>query len=69
MDPVRSMVSTFLTIIQYGILAIALLGNFVEPIRTHPLYMRLLQNRMPIILGGYFGINIIQGIISSTGAF
>jgi hypothetical protein len=44
-------------------------GGYIQVIRESKLYEKIQQNKMLFILGGFMGINFIQGMISSTGAF
>ncbi len=69
LSPMRSMLSKGVSIAQMGLVAIGLGGNFIPAIRDHPLYQRIQDKRMFIFLGGYFGLNMLQNQISSTGAF
>ena len=52
-----------------GLFGIGIGGSFIPAIRDHPLYQRFQDKRMFIFLGGYFGLNMLQNSISSTGAF
>lgn len=63
------MLSKGVSLLQMGLLGIGVGGNFIPAIRDHPLYQRIQDKRMLIFLGGYFGLNMLQSKISSTGAF
>lgn len=63
------MLSKVVSFAQMGLLVVGIGGNFIPAIRDHPLYQRFQDKRMFIFLGGYFGLNMLQNQISSTGAF
>jgi len=52
-----------------GLMFFGIGGNFLPAIRDHPLYQRFQANKLAIFLGGYFGLNMLQNSLSSTGAF
>ena len=52
-----------------AILFLTIGGNFIPAIRNHPLYIRMQQYKMAIILGGFIGLNFVTSMLSSTGAF
>lgn len=63
------MLSKAVSFAQMGLMVVGVGGNFIPAIRDHPLYQRFQDKRMFIFLGGYFGLNMLQTQISSTGAF
>ena len=58
-----------MSLLQTALFVIAIGGNFIPAINQHPLYQQLQEKRLFIFLGGYFGLNMLQNAISSTGAF
>ena len=67
--PLRSMLSKGVGWLQTGLMVVGIGGGFIPAINNHPLYQQFQQNRMIIMLGGYFGLNMLQNAASSTGAF
>jgi hypothetical protein len=63
------MLSQLIGFCQIGLIIISFAGPFVPFIRALPFYEAMQNNKMMFIFGAYFGLNIVQGIISSTGAF
>lgn len=63
------MASKAVSILQMALMGIGIGGAFIPAINTHPLYQRFQDKRMLIFLGGYFGLNMLQGQLGSTGAF
>jgi hypothetical protein len=63
------MLSKVVSFAQMGLMVVGVGGSFIPAIRDHPLYQRIQDKRMFIFLGGYFGLNMLQTQISSTGAF
>jgi selT/selW/selH-like putative selenoprotein len=55
--------------LQMGLMIIGIGGSFIPAIANHPLYQRFQEKRMIIFLGGYFGLNMLQNAIGTTGAF
>lgn len=69
LPPVRSMLSKGVGLLQTGLMLVGIGGGFVPAINNHPLYQQFQQNRMLVMLGGYFGLNMLQNALSSSGAF
>ena len=69
LSPERAFLSKIVSMAQFGAIIFAFLGNKVEAIRNHPLYHKFEENRMMYMLGMYFGLNMLQNFVSSTGAF
>ena len=65
----RSALSQAVTIVQMGFLILSLGAGRIEFVRTHPLYHKFEEHRIMYSLGIYFGLNMLQNSISSTGAF
>jgi len=65
----RALLSKAVSMGQMGLMVVGIGGNFIPAIRDHPLYQRFQANKMMIFLGGYFGLNMLQNSLSSTGAF
>jgi len=65
----RLLLSKIVSVLQMALLGLSLGGNFIPMIRDHPLYRQFQDKKMLIIIGGYFGLNMLQNMISSTGAF
>ena len=65
----RALLSKGVSMAQMGLMVVGIGGNFIPAIREHPLYQRFQANKMLIFLGGYFGLNMLQNWLSSTGAF
>ena len=65
----RAGLSKVVSFAQMALMGIGIGGNFVPAIRDHPLYQRYQDKKMFIFIGGYFGLNLLQNKISSTGAF
>jgi hypothetical protein len=55
--------------LQTGLMFVGIGGSFIPTIRDHHLYQRFQANKMMIFLGGYFGLNMLQNSLSTTGAF
>jgi selT/selW/selH-like putative selenoprotein len=55
--------------VQTVLLVISIGGSFIPLIRNNPLYQKYQDKKMFIILGAYFGLNMLQNMLSSTGAF
>jgi selT/selW/selH-like putative selenoprotein len=66
---VRAAASKVVSMVQMGLMGVGIGGNFIPAINNHPLYQRFQDKRMIILLGGYFGLNMLQNALSSTGAF
>lgn len=69
LPPVRAAASKAVSLVQTGLMVLGIGGNFIPAINNHPLYQRFQDKRMIILLGGYFGLNMLQNALSSTGAF
>lgn len=69
LPPVKAAASKVVSIVQTGLMVLGIGGNFIPAINNHPLYQRFQDKRMIILLGGYFGLNMLQNSLSSTGAF
>lgn len=41
----------------------------MEFLRNHPYFQAYEQRKMVVLIGGYFLLNMLQGAVSSTGAF
>ena len=65
----RSLLSSIVGFLQMGLIIFSFAGNRVDTIRDHPLYHKFEENRFVYLIGLYFGLNILQNNISSTGAF
>ena len=63
------MLSKVVSVAQTGLLIVGIGGSYIPAIRDHPLYQRIQDKKLIIFIGGYFGLNFLQGKISSTGAF
>jgi hypothetical protein len=55
--------------LQIGLMVLGIGGAFIPAINNHPLYRRFQDKRMIILLGGYFGLNMLQNALGGTGAF
>ena len=66
---IRAVLSKVVSVAQMGLMFVGIGGNFVPAIRDHPLYLRFQANKMMFFLGGYFGLNMLQNSLSTTGAF
>lgn len=69
LPPVRAAASKVVSMVQMSLMVLGIGGNFIPAINNHPLYQRLQDKRMIILLGGYFGLNMLQNALSTTGAF
>jgi hypothetical protein len=65
----RKFLSKVISIGQTALLIIGVGGRFIPAISQNHLYQRFQQKSMLILIGGYFGLNMVQKMISSTGAF
>jgi selT/selW/selH-like putative selenoprotein len=69
LPPTKKMLSQAVSVLQLGVMGIGIGGNFIPAIRDHALYQRFQANKMVILVGGYFGLNMLKNAVSSTGAF
>jgi hypothetical protein len=69
MSGMKAALSKVVSMAQMGLMFFGIGGNFLPAIRDHPLYQRFQANKITIFLGGYFGLNMLQNSLSSTGAF
>jgi selT/selW/selH-like putative selenoprotein len=69
LPPLRAAASKVVSLVQTGLMVLGIGGNFIPAINNHPLYQRFQEKRMIILLGGYFGLNMLQNTLSTTGAF
>lgn len=69
LSPVRQVLSKAVSFGQTGLMIVGLGGRFIPFINNHPLYRQFQDKSMFILLGGYFGLNMLQNAVSSTGAF
>ena len=65
----RSAICKILSLLQIALIVLSILPNFIPSLKALPFYPIIEQNKMIVILFGFFGINMIQGIVGSTGAF
>jgi selT/selW/selH-like putative selenoprotein len=65
----RALLSKVVGFAQMGLMFLGIGGAFIPAINNHPLYQRFQDKRMFILLGGYFGLNMLQNALTSTGAF
>jgi hypothetical protein len=63
------MLSKLVSMLQMGLMVLGIGGAFVPAINNHPLYRRFQDKRLIILLGGYFGLNMLQNALGGTGAF
>jgi hypothetical protein len=59
----RLTLSSLVGMIQMAILLLSIGGGFIQPIRDHPLYVRMQQYKILIILGGFMGLNIVKNML------
>jgi len=69
LPPLRALLSKFVGFVQIAILFITIGGNFIGIVRNHWVYRFIEQHKMAFVLGGFIGLNFVQNMISSTGAF
>lgn len=69
MGPTKQAISKALTFVQYGAMALLLFGQGIPQVAANPLYLRLQQNKMMFLIGGYFLFNTLQKTLSQSGAF
>ena len=65
----RKTLSSVVSMAQMAVMVIGVGGNFIPAIRDHPIYQQYQDKKIYIFLGAYFGLNFLQGKLSSTGAF
>ena len=69
LSPLRAGLSKAVGLAQMGLMGVGIGGSFIPAINNHPLYRQFQDKRMIIMLGGYFGLNMLQNALTSTGAF
>lgn len=65
----RALLSKVVSIAQMGLFVLPFVAGRVETIRNHAYYQVYEQKKFMFLIGGYFLLNMIQGQVSSTGAF
>jgi hypothetical protein len=69
LPPIRKFLSSAISVGQTALIFIGIGGRFIPAINQHPLYQTYQQKSTWILIGGYFGLNTLQKMISAIDAF
>lgn len=66
---IRKYLSSAISFGQTALIILGVGGRFIPAISQHPLYQRYQQKSFWILIGAYFGLNMLQKMVSAVDAF